>query len=122
VRYASGVGVNPFSPAARHRIADSIHADVLVVVAAHGENGRYFAERADQIAELIQFSRSIHQVAAQEQSIDRGSARRLDYLPTELVGTFPPKVDVARIHQTARVVSHREALFADVKGAVKADR
>jgi hypothetical protein len=44
--------MNPLPPAAHDRVADSIHADMPVVVAANREDWRYLAERADQIAQL----------------------------------------------------------------------
>jgi len=52
MRYSSGAGMNPLSPAAHDRVADSIHTDMSVVVAAHGEDRRCLAERADQIAKF----------------------------------------------------------------------
>jgi hypothetical protein len=44
--------MNPLTPAALDRVANSIHADVSVVVAAHREDRRYLAKRADQFAKL----------------------------------------------------------------------
>jgi hypothetical protein len=52
MRYSSGASMNPFTPAANYRVADSIHTDISVVVAADSKDWRYLAERADQIAKL----------------------------------------------------------------------
>ncbi len=52
MRYSGGAGMNPCTPAAHYRVADSLHTDMSVVVAANGEDRRYRAERADQIAKL----------------------------------------------------------------------
>ena len=46
--------------------------------------------------------------------------RGFDYLPTEIIGTCPPKMYIAHIHQTARIMPQRQALLADVKGPVRA--
>jgi hypothetical protein len=52
MQYSSGASMNPFTPTAYYRVADSIHTDNSVVVAADSEDRRYPAERADQIAKL----------------------------------------------------------------------
>jgi hypothetical protein len=52
MRYSGGAGMNPLTASAHDRVADSIHADKPVVVAADGEDRRNLAERADQIAKL----------------------------------------------------------------------
>ena len=113
--------MNPLAPAAHDRVAHPIHADVSVVVAAHREDRRDLAERADQIAQLAQLRRPIDQVAPQEQGIDFGGARGFDHLPAEVIGAVPPKVDVAHVHQAARIRPDRQALLADVKGPVQPD-
>ena len=114
--------MNPCAPAAHNRVADSIHADMSVVIAANSEDRRQLTERADQIAKLAQFRRPVYQVATQGQNIYLGSARGFDYLPTEMIGTRPPKMYIAHIHQAARIMPYRQALFADVKGSAKSDR
>ena len=50
--------MNPLAPAAHDRVADAIHTDVSVVVAAHSEDRRDLAERADQIARKLEESLS----------------------------------------------------------------
>jgi hypothetical protein len=52
MRYSSGAGMNPFTPAAHYRVADSIHTDMSVVVAANSEHRGHLAERAYQVAKL----------------------------------------------------------------------
>jgi hypothetical protein len=52
MRHSSGAGVNPCTAAAGDRVADPLHTDMSVVVAANGEDRRYLAERADQVAKL----------------------------------------------------------------------
>ena len=42
--------MNPFTPAAHDRVADSVHTNTYVVIAAHGEHRRQLAERANQVA------------------------------------------------------------------------
>ena len=52
MRYSSRASMNPFTSAAYYRVADSIHTDMSVVVAANSEDRRYLAQRAHQIAKL----------------------------------------------------------------------
>jgi hypothetical protein len=50
--YSSGIRMNPFTTAAHYRIANSMQADMAVMVAANSEDRSYHAKRADQIAKL----------------------------------------------------------------------
>jgi hypothetical protein len=53
MRYLSGGSMNPLTPAANYRIADSIETDMAVVVTANSVDWRQLAKRADQITEFV---------------------------------------------------------------------
>jgi hypothetical protein len=121
MRHANRRVLNPITAAAHHCFANSIHAHMAVMVSAYCHNRCVVAKGADQIAQFAQFRRFIDQIAAQEHTVRVGIAHCFDHLPTEVIGAFPPKMNVADIHQATRVIPRRKAFLSNVKGSLKAD-
>jgi hypothetical protein len=111
-----GPSLNPSTPAGGDRVADLIDPDLSVVVAAHGKHRRDLAKRADQIAKRAKFSPAIDQIASQQQNVDFGPARGLDHLPAKMMRTPAPQVEIAHVHQAARIRPDGQPLLADVQG------
>jgi hypothetical protein len=72
MRHSNRTIVNPFTPAAHHRVTNSIHTDMAVVVSAYAQDWCDLAKRTDQITQLVQFRRLIYQVTAQQHSVHFG--------------------------------------------------
>jgi hypothetical protein len=57
--------MNPFTSTAYHRLTDSRHADMTVVISTNSEDGRHFGKRTNQITQLAELRRPIDQVTTQ---------------------------------------------------------
>jgi hypothetical protein len=122
VGHACDAAMNPCSAAAHYRIADSVHTDALVMIAANRVDRRQLAKSGDQVAQAVYFRRMVNEVAAQQHHVCSRCGDGLDYLPAEVVGTCAAQMYVAHVQQTARVMPQRQALLADRKRSVKPDR
>ena len=121
VLHARDAIMDPMPTATPHRLSDAVNSDPAVVVAGDCQNGCDLTELANQLTQLDQLGRTVHQVAAQQHNIRIATSRGIQYLPTERVGTTVPEVNVADIQQPARVIPRRKPLFADMKGAGQPD-
>ncbi len=119
MRQLAGPVVNPFSSAIDHSAANLTQSDMPVVIAANGHHESHFAKRAHQITETIQLRRPIDQVTPQKDSIGLTMVSRIKDLSTQSFRTPMPKMNVAHIHQTTRIVPLRQPLFANVEPLLK---
>jgi hypothetical protein len=114
---SSNAIMDPFPSAAHDCLTHAMHPDMTVVVAPHRQHGCHFAKRANQIAQLVQFRRPIHQVAPQQHRIRFRMKSRFEHLSAEKIGTLPTEMNIADIHHTTRIIARRKAFFAEVKGS-----
>jgi hypothetical protein len=63
----------------------------------------------------------IDQVTAQQNRIRFRMASGVDDLSTQIFRTPMPKMNITHIHQTTRIVPHRQAFFANVESLLKPD-
>jgi hypothetical protein len=106
VRKARAALVNPFATRTTHRVSDSIDADAVVMIAANGEHRCNLAELAGQQTQLAQLGCVIQQIATQEHGICLASRDAIDHLLAEHVGTTVSQVNIADVHQPARIVPY----------------
>lgn len=118
MRHAADAVMDPVPAPLRHRIANGVQAELTVVVTADRKNRCRLVQAGNQIAELAQLGTLIDQIATEQHHVRIAEPDRVDDLPAQRAGTATPEVDVAHIQQPARVVSRREALFADVQGVI----
>lgn len=111
--------MNPLPATTKDRIAHPVHAHSSVVVAAHRKDGRGLSKRADQLAQLSKLRRLVHQVAPKEHDIDRYRAHAFGHLPAKTFRSPRSQMNVAHIHEPARILAVRKPLLADVKSAVQ---
>ena len=52
MRHFSSIIMNPPTPTAHYRLADSLQADLPIVVSANRQDRRHFAKCANQITQL----------------------------------------------------------------------
>jgi hypothetical protein len=119
--HARNAVMNPLPAAARDRLADSVHAELAVVVSANGQNGCDCMDLADQAAQFGQLGALIHQIAAQEHHIRIAVGHRLYDLAAQPVGPSLAQMNIAHVEQPARVVTRRESLLTDVQGLIQPD-
>ena len=113
--------MDPVPAAIHHGVADAVHAELAVVIAADGENRCNVAEHAHQRAHVRQLGAAIHQVAPQQHHIRIAASRSIQHLPAQRVGTTVPEVNVADVQQSTRVMPRRQPLFADMEGVCESD-
>ena len=121
VLHARDAIMDPMAPATTHRFTHAVNSDPAVMVAGNGQNGCDLVELANQLTQLDQLGRTVHQVAAQQHHIRIATGRGIQYLPTQRVGATVPEVNVADIQQPTRVMPRRQPLFADMEGVIQPD-
>ena len=121
MRDLAGPVVNPLPSATDHGVANLIETDMAIVISTNGHQRCHFAKRANQITEPAQFRGPIDQVTAQKDRIRFRVASGVDDLPTQSFRTLVPKMNIAHIHQTTRIVPHRQALFTNMESLLKPD-
>ena len=70
---------------------------------------------------MVQFRRFIDQVAAQQHTVGFGRTHGPNHLPSEIIGAFRPKMNIADVHQATRIVPRRNALLTNVERSLKTD-
>jgi hypothetical protein len=122
MRNSNDIVMDPTPPAVYDCIANALQPDTAIMIAAHRQDGRELAETGNQVAQLAELRRSIHEIAAQEQNVRAARARRLEHLPAKKLGARRPQMDIADIHEPAGILARGEALLADVQRPVEPER
>jgi hypothetical protein len=113
--------VDPLTSPIGHCVPDPVHTNMAVMITSNGQDRRQFAELANQISQLAQLGWAIDEIATQEHGIRFASIHRIDHLPAQFVAAAAAKMNIADIHQAARIVTRGKAFFADIEGVVKPD-
>lgn len=121
VRHVGNVLMNPAAAGGRNSILDALHADVLVVIASDGKDGRDPRESLHQVPKGAEFFRMVDEIAAQEQQIQLAGAGRHEDLSRQGARTSSAEVDIADVQDAAWIRMSGEMLMADVEGMVLAD-
>ena len=116
MRHVSDAVMDPLASALDHGLADAVHTNVAVVIATNRENGCELTHLANQVSQVTQLGRTIHQVTPQQDHIGVAAGHGTQYLPAQRVGSAVPEVNVADIQQPTRVVPRRQSFFAHVEG------
>ncbi len=107
MRNLAGPVVDPFPSAIDHGVANLIETDMVIVISSNGHQRCHFAKRTNQITELTQFRGPIDQVAAQKDRVRVSMTSGFDDLSTQKSRTLGPKMNIAHIHQTTRIMPQR---------------
>ena len=107
--------VDPFPSAIDHGGANLIQPDMSVVISTNGHQWCHFAKRANQITEPTQFRGPIDQVSSKKNHIRFRRPSGFEDLSAQSFRTRLPKMNIAHIHQTTRIVPQRQAFFTKVE-------
>jgi hypothetical protein len=121
MRHALDAVMDPLSSAADDGLTNEALADLAVVVATNGKNGREIVKFRNQVTQLAQLGGAVHKIAAQQHDIWIASSRGIQDLPAQSVCPAVSEVNVADIQQPICIMPRRESLFADVQSVIQPD-
>jgi hypothetical protein len=107
--------MDPLALRASHRVTDSIDADSMVMIASNREDGRDVAQLADQLTQLVQLGCAIQQIAPQQHGVCLVARYAIHDLLAQHIGTAVPQVNIAYVHDPARIMPCGNAFFAEVE-------
>lgn len=111
----SHLSMDPLTVASQHGSTNFVDPDSLIVISCRCEDRCDIAELTHQIAEAIEFGRTINQVASQQHRVRLTLIYGCQRLLTKSFRSPASQMDVADIGHATRILPHRETFFTDMK-------